>query len=148
VVRKLRLLRLWLTGGMLSRFHAEASILTTLFTLLFWPILYLPLSGAFETPYQLAPLDLGSDSFYASRAEAIETRLAAMQKTSECLQMLAEADDRERPKGTLAVGVSWDFSKTDLQEIVQCLGGKALSILCRMFCEEYGHRASGVPDLM
>jgi Fanconi-associated nuclease 1 len=119
-----------------------------LFALLLWPIIFLPLPGAFETPYQLAPLDLGSDSFYTSRSAVIEKRLADMQKTSDCLAMLKEIDDRERPRGTLAVGVSWGYEANDLREIVECLGGKALSVLCRMFCEEYGHRASGVPDLM
>ena len=30
----------------------------------------------------------------------------------------------------------------------QCIGGHGLSIICRMLSEEYGHRNSGVPDLM
>jgi Fanconi-associated nuclease 1 len=40
-------------------YHSESSILTTLFCLLLWPVLFHPLPGAFETPYQTAPLDLG-----------------------------------------------------------------------------------------
>ncbi len=149
------------------RYHAEGSILTTLFALLFWPVLYTSIPGAFETPYQLAPLDLGDDSFYQSRRDAIEERLERMCKKGEALRMLQETDERERERGTLAIGVRWDFEKEDLEEIVQvgrkngrvelelsrhcsiqCLGGRALSVICRMFCEEYGHRASGVPDLM
>lgn len=94
--------------------------------------------------------------------------------TKETLRILKEVDERERKKGTLAIGVKWDFGQVDLEEIVtvswegfegkwlvedkvtdflcssclQCLGGKSLAVICRMFCEEYGHRASGVPDLM
>lgn len=30
---------------------------------------------------------------------------------------------------------------------MQCFDGKALSIICRLFCEEYAKRCSGVPDL-
>lgn len=71
-----------------------------------------------------------------------------MRKTSECMTMLIETDTRERPNQTLAVGVDWSFERADLLEIVQCIGGRALSVICRMFCEEYGFRASGVPDLM
>lgn len=129
-------------------YHSESSILTTLFGILFWPVLFADIPGAFETPYQLAPLDLGDDSFYWSRRDMIEERLDRMSSTKQTLQMLREVDDVEREKGTLAVGVRWDYPKKDLEEIVQCMGGRSLAVLCRMFCEEYGHRASGVPDLM
>ena len=131
-----------------SRFHSEGSIVTTLFALLMWPILFSALPGAFETPYQTAPLDLGEDTFAPARVEVFEARLELMSKTSEALEMLREADDRERPRGTWAVGVNWEFSRDDLREILECLGGKAMSGVCRMLGEEYRHRVSGVPDLM
>lgn len=129
-------------------FHAESSILTTLFALLMWPVLFLPLPGAFETRYQTAPLDLGEDTFARARRDLIEQRLEAMQKTSQAVEMLRETDARERPRGTWAVGLSWDFGRQELEEIVECLGGRALAIICRMLSEEYRHRASGVPDLI
>ncbi|WWC66149.1 uncharacterized protein I206_100049 [Kwoniella pini CBS 10737] len=129
-------------------FHSESSILTTLFTLLMWPVLFLPLPGAFETPYQTAPLDLGEDTFAPSRSEAIEFRLEEMSKTSKALEMLSEVDDRERPKATWAVGVNWEYTSEDLQEILECIGGSAMSGVCRMLAEEYRHRCSGVPDLI
>lgn len=129
-------------------FHAESSILTTLFALLMWPVLFLPLPGAFQTRYQTAPLDLGEDTFARARRDLIEQRLEAMQKTSEALEMLRETDARERARGTWAVGLSWDFGSRELEEITECLGGRALAIICRMLSEEYRHRASGVPDLI
>ncbi|OCF42115.1 fanconi-associated nuclease 1 [Kwoniella heveanensis CBS 569] len=129
-------------------FHSESSILTTLFSLMMWPILFSPLPGAFETPYQTAPLDLGEDTFAPSRQEAIEVRLEAMSRTSTALSMLKEVDDRERPRGTWAVGVNWDYGATDLEEILECLGGRAVAGVCRMLAEEYRHRCSGVPDLI
>ncbi|WVF70226.1 hypothetical protein IAT40_005015 [Kwoniella sp. CBS 6097] len=129
-------------------FHSESSILTTLFSLMMWPILFSPLPGAFETPYQTAPLDLGEDTFAPSRQEAIELRLEAMSKTSTALSMLKEVDARERPRGTWAVGVNWDYGSSDLEEILECLGGRAFAGVCRMLAEEYRHRCSGVPDLI
>ncbi|KAJ9093488.1 hypothetical protein QFC19_008347 [Naganishia cerealis] len=129
-------------------FHSEASILTTLFGLLFWPILYMDIPGAFETPYQLAPLDLGDDSFYRSRQAEIEKRLNEMTNTQTAVKMLRQVDEVERERGTLAIGVNWAYELQDLEEIINCIGGQSLSILCRMFCEEYGHRSSGVPDLI
>lgn len=129
-------------------YHSESSILTTLFTLLIWPVLFHPLPGAFETSYQTAPLDLGEDTFASSRRELLEGRLAEMSKTKRALELLREVDNQERPRGTWAVGVNWEYEKEDLEEILECLGGKALSGVCRMLAEEYRHRASGVPDLM
>ncbi|WWD17625.1 hypothetical protein CI109_102066 [Kwoniella shandongensis] len=129
-------------------YHSESSILTTLFTLLMWPVLFHPLPGAFETPYQTAPLDLGEDTFAPSRLDLIEARLEAMSKTKTALEMLRETDSRERPRGTWAVGVNWEYGAEDLEELLECLGGAGLSGVCRMLAEEYRHRVSGVPDLI
>ncbi|KAL1408877.1 hypothetical protein Q8F55_005691 [Vanrija albida] len=129
-------------------FHAEGSILSTLFTLLMWPVLFHPLPGAFETRYQTAPLDLGEDTFARARRDLVDARLDAMQSNDAALAMLRDADSRERPRGTWAVGVNWDFGARELEEIVTCLGGRALSVICRMLSEEYRHRMSGVPDLI
>ncbi|KAK4689481.1 fanconi-associated nuclease 1, partial [Tremellales sp. Uapishka_1] len=129
-------------------FHSEGSILTTLFTLLMWPVLFHPLPGAFETRYQTAPLDLGEDTFAPARQELIETRLAEMSSTKKALEMLEEVDTRERDRATWAVGVNWDYGRDELAEILSCLGGKAISVICRMLSEEYRHRVSGVPDLI
>ena len=122
--------------------------MTTIFALLMWPVLFHPMPGAFETPYQTAPLDLGEDTFAPARADILEARLEGMSKTKVALEMLRETDMRERDKGTWAVGLNWEYSREDLEELVQCLGGKALSGICRMLGEEYRHRVSGVPDLM
>jgi Fanconi-associated nuclease 1 len=113
-----------------------------------WPVLFHSLPGAFETPYQTAPLDLGEDTFAPARAELFETLLQKMSKTEVALEMLRETDDRERARVTWAVGINWEYEKKDLEELVECLGGMALSGICRMLGEEYRHRVSGVPDLM
>lgn len=131
-----------------ARYYSEGSILTTLFGLLLWPVLFHPLPGAFETPYQTAPLDLGEDTFAPSRQDLLETRLEQMSKTRNALDMLKEADERERSKQTWAVGVSWEYGRDELAEVLECLGGRAMAGICRMLAEEYRHRVSGVPDLM
>jgi len=40
------------------------------------------------------------------------------------------------------------FEKQDLLEIIDCLGGTPLSVICRLFCEDYTGRGAGVPDLI
>jgi Fanconi-associated nuclease 1 len=122
--------------------------MTTLFALLLWPVLFHPLPGAFETPYQTAPLDLGEDTFAPARYDLLEARLGLMGSTSEALAMLRDADSRERPNLTWAVGVNWEYGAEDLEELLECIGGRAMSGVCRMLAEEYRHRVSGVPDLI
>lgn len=80
---------------------------------------------------------------------------------------MREADERERPLKTYAVGCRWDdYTSADLLEITevslalplssssrvadcaddsQCLGGRALAVICQMFVEEY--QTAGKPDL-
>lgn len=84
--------------------------------------------GAFETPYQLAPLDLGDDSFYRSRQADIEERLQRMTNTNAAIKMLREIDQVERDRGTLAIGVNWAYERQDLEEIITV----SLFFACRL----------------
>ncbi|KAJ7209769.1 VRR-NUC domain-containing protein [Mycena pura] len=129
-------------------FHSETRILTTLFGLLFWDIIFAQVPGAFETPWQLGPLDIGEDSFYYARREHIDKRLAEI-KNGQARNILEANDGRHREHKTCCIGVSWEMcSRDDLVEIVECLGGDVLASICRLFCEDYGGRSSGVPDLV
>ncbi|KZT27328.1 hypothetical protein NEOLEDRAFT_1110695 [Neolentinus lepideus HHB14362 ss-1] len=129
-------------------YHSEGSIVRTLFGLLFWDIIFAEIPGAFETPYQSAPLDIAEDSFYFARKDLINARLTQIEE-GEAPNLMDQVDDEHRPTGTWCVGVRWDlFSKEDLLEIAECLGGKALSIICRLLCEDYAGRGGGVPDLI
>ena len=124
------------------------------------------MSGAFETPYQSAPLDITEESFYHAREELIERRLTEI-INGQAQQILETADDKYRGNKTWGVGVQWDsFEKQHLLEIThvssskvglgefqrligtcaQCLGGSVLSVICRCFCERYS--GGGVPDLI
>lgn len=46
----------------------------TLFALLFWDIMFANISGALETPFQDAPLDLCEDMFYYAQKDNTSTR--------------------------------------------------------------------------
>ncbi|RDB22242.1 Fanconi-associated nuclease 1 [Hypsizygus marmoreus] len=131
-------------------FHSESRILTTIFALLFWDIIFADVRGAFETPHQTAPLDLAEDSFYRARRDAIEARLDEIRSVKgRACEILARHDEAYREKKTWCVGVRWDIcERQDLLEIVECFGGESLAIICRLFCEDYAGRSSGVPDLI
>ena len=120
-------------------FHCEGGVLRMLFALVMWDVLYAPVDGAFETPFQSAPLDLGEDSFAISalpcsrrlrrwltpllwrtaRAPQIRERLALIEETGG-LALIREADERERPRRSFAIGCRWDlYTQQDLLEIAE-----------------------------
>ncbi len=144
-------------------YHCEGRIVTTLFGLLFWDIIFAPIPGAFETPYQTAPLDIFEDTFYHAREDLIEKRLDEI-SGNDARKIIQKVDDEHRERETWCLGVRWDlFPKEDVLEIaevradseaffkwmtfVQCFKGEALACLCRVLCEDYAQRGSGVPDL-
>lgn len=127
-------------------FHSENSIVTTLFATLFFDILFLPIPGVFQTPFQTAPLDLASDAFYPARASEINHRLAHI-RNGGAADLICAVDGAHRARETWCVGLKWTYTRADLLEIVECLGGDALASLLRLFAEEYGHRVGGVGDL-
>lgn len=89
-----------------------------LFGLLFWDIIFESIPGAFETPYQTAPLDIAEDSFYRARKDLVEKRLAAIEAGKGADLVLA-VDAEHRASRTWCVGVQWDlFSSEDLVDIV------------------------------
>ncbi|KAF8337884.1 VRR-NUC domain-containing protein [Cantharellus anzutake] len=129
-------------------YHSEGRIIYHMFLLLFWSIVFQPIPGAFETLFQRGPLDLGFDSFYHARRDEIEQRLQDIEN-GEGPRIVAEVDDRERPMRAFGVGAKWDaFTKEDVVDAAMCIGGTALSVICRVICEDYSHRSSGVPDLL
>jgi fanconi-associated nuclease 1 len=100
-------------------FHCEGRIVTTIFGLLFWDIIFAPIPGAFETPYQSAPLDIGEDSFYRARHDLIKIRLNEL-RAGKAREIIQRVDDQHRAQATWCVGVRWDLcTQEELMEIAQ-----------------------------
>ena len=101
------------------RFHCEGRIVTTIFGLLFWDIIFAPVLGAFETLYQVAPLDIAEETFYTARQELIQARLGDI-KEGKAVELLAASYDQYSAEKRGCVGVRWDlFERQELVEIVQ-----------------------------
>lgn len=90
----------------------------TIFGLLFWDILFADIPGAFETPYQSAPLDISEDCFYYAREELIKQRLTEIEQ-GQARSIVEIVDDEHRAAGTWCIGVQWDmFQRQDVLEIL------------------------------
>ncbi|KAI0086435.1 VRR-NUC domain-containing protein [Irpex rosettiformis] len=129
-------------------FHCEGRIVTTIFGLLFWDVIFAPIPGAFETLYQIAPLDIAEETFYTARQELIQDRLCEI-RDGKALELLTGSYDQYSDEKRSCVGVRWDlFERQDLVEIVQCLDAAGLAAICQTVAEDYGNRTAGVPDLI
>ena len=101
------------------RLHSEGRIVYTIFGLLFWDIIFATIPGAFETPFQVAPLDIHTDTFYHSRRELFDKRLAEI-KQGKAREIISNVDSKHRNDQTLCVGVKWDLvEKEDLENIAE-----------------------------
>ncbi|KAK5667594.1 hypothetical protein QVD99_005712 [Batrachochytrium dendrobatidis] len=128
--------------------HAENSIITTIFGILFWDILFDDsIPAVFNSPFQSAPLDLYTEYFFTARQESIEARIQAI-KSGEFPLIIRQVVDKEQPRNTQCVGVNWKrFDCDTLVEIAQCIGGSGLAHICLLYAKTYWAHRGGVPDL-
>jgi fanconi-associated nuclease 1 len=133
--------------------HSESSCFTTLFSLLFWDLLFeINVPDVFQTAFQTAPLDLTTDAFYPSRTAALEGRLKLIEADFEAALKLLQKHHVTYHLVS-CVGLNWsDYSGEEgialLMKVARGIGGMALSLILRQFCEDYRHNRSGMPDLI
>jgi len=64
--------------------HREGTTVRTLFTLLFWDVMFTDgVVDVFYSQFQTFPLDFFTDNFYASRRDMIEQRLVAVSEATD-----------------------------------------------------------------
>ncbi|KAJ2735667.1 hypothetical protein IW152_001444 [Coemansia sp. BCRC 34962] len=133
--------------------HSENAMATTLFSLLFWDIIFHPLPGTLDTEYQSRPLDMGNESFYFSRQTLIDERLKEIAGGEFADIILANYDFGY---GAECVGVSWDITCDQLLIVakvsirpprIEYIGGYGLAAICKVLAREYRSKSSGFPDL-
>ena len=129
--------------------HCEGRLWLSLFALLLWDQIFTPMPHVFQTSFQTCPLDLGCESFYNSRVDAIEAVLYQLScaATGEISEMLASSWVAHHPR--LCRGVNWEFCElAQLQSIAECIGGKVLAHAFRLLAIDYSHWHAGLPDLV
>lgn len=129
--------------------HAENAIVSALFFLLFWDIVYdQSLPNVFYHKYQPYPIDLTvRDEFYASRKMAIENRLALIESDIEFSISHLRHAYKQNIK-TLCGCSYWQFELEELVVIAQGIGPKGLAMICSRLSQDYRTYRSGAPDLI
>lgn len=132
-----------------SGFHSESGIVRTLFALLLFDEIFTYVPHVFQTAFQNAPLDLlHSDSFYAARRPALEAALADIANGGAAARIRAVWSAHAHQR-TCVIGLDWSaFTLEQLIDIIECAGGPALAVVCKVLAQEYAQRAGGVPDLL
>ncbi|XP_063540532.1 fanconi-associated nuclease 1-like [Cydia strobilella] len=138
------------TGEFTHGEHWEGRIVTTMFFLLFWDIIYSKprgVRGVFLTHFQAFPMDLFSDSFYTNRQVLIDDRLRLIESSTEeeVLEMM-ENTWRDRPEGEIS-GINLAAGWEHVSAVAACLGPRALAALAARLARHYRHARSGFPDV-
>ncbi|XP_059533921.1 fanconi-associated nuclease 1 isoform X7 [Myotis daubentonii] len=104
--------------------HGEGSTFITLFGLLLWDIIFMDgIADVFRNAYQASPLDLCTDSFFASRRPALEARLRRIHAAPAERLRAWVAATWEAQEGRAAAVVSWDrFASLQQAQLVEVKG--------------------------
>ena len=131
--------------------HAETSILTTLFGLLFWNIVFdNSVYNVFIDKFQSCPLDLQTEYFYSNRKQLIDERLDLFNNSP--IDFICEiiTECWTNYFGIECSLVSWSLfeSLEELLSLVKCFSSIQLTNLCRFMSQNFRYCRSGGPDLI
>ncbi len=127
-------------------FFAENWLWKSLFGLAFWDIVFAPVEGAFQHPFQYGPLDLHSPDFRRARAERVEQRLAELAESDGLGRRLHAVYDAKR--GVANRLVAWQEElRAPLEHALEHVTGAQLAAVCDRLSRDLGRYRRGFPDL-
>ncbi len=134
-------------------FHVESRLINALFALLFWPVLYKPVPGAFFNPFQSGPRDLYRSSFITQRQQEIEDRFRLLQARHqnpevECYKT-AILECYQQKQGIRCSLIHWPAISEQLLELsLDLVPANHLEALFRHLLLDLQHHRKGLPDLV
>lgn len=135
-----------LAGEGREGFFSENWLWKSLFGLAFWDIVFSPIAGAFEHPFQFGPLDLGLPSFRTSRAEAIRERLESLRCERDLHRRLMAVYDAKH--GIANQLVAWQEELRPLLSLsLGKIDGRHLAWVCDRLSRDVRRYRRGLPDL-
>jgi hypothetical protein len=131
--------------------HAETAILTTIYALLFWNIIFdEKVENVFVDKFQSCPLDIQTDHFYLNRKDLIDSKIELLSNSP--IDFICELITNcwNSYYGFECSLVSWSLFE-DLNEclsLIRCFNGIQLASLCKYISMQYRYCRSGGPDLI
>ncbi|KQR78938.1 nuclease [Burkholderia sp. Leaf177] len=126
--------------------YVENMLINSLFGLLCWDAIFLPLPGAFFHPFQRGPADLHSPGFHTARRDAFD----------QCLSLLDTAQHEHvirsafvSKAGVQSPFVHWGMLTNELlEQALLCLPAAHMKLwFCRLL-QDVGANRTGFPDLI
>lgn len=127
--------------------HSENAPWRVLFGLLFWDILYDGGTARLHNAFERMPGALRDGSFYASNRDAIEARLALLDRPDTAMvTLLSTVTERY---GTLTPLFRWFPDMIErLRPLLTHAPRGALAVILRAMASDYRGRKDGFPDLL
>lgn len=129
-------------------FFAENWLWKSLFGLAFWDIVFAPLPGVFQHPFQYGPLDLSTPGFRPVRQTMIEERLTELRQkpwSTTTKALLARWDEKY---GTANALVAWgEELRPRVALALSVLDGQRLAAVCDRLSRDLRRYRRGLPDL-
>lgn len=141
--------------GALAAFEAEGRrgvfaenwLWTSLFGLAFWDVIFAPVPGVFEHPFQLGPLDLHTAEFFRARRQRIEERIEQLRAEPDLAPRLWTV--YEAKHGTANRLVVWhETFEPALRTALDLVPGEALAHVVERLVRDPGRYRRGFPDLL
>lgn len=127
-------------------FYVENALINSLFGLLCWDAIFMPLPGAFFHPFQSGPADLHRPDFAQRRAAQFN---ACLQKLDDGGWQQAIRDTYRSKFGLQSPFVYWEVvDQTLLDLALVCIPPHALRRWCERLLENIAEHRSGFPDLI
>jgi hypothetical protein len=126
--------------------YVENSLINSLFGLLCWDVIFLPLSGAFFHEFHAAPADLFAPDFQRRREGEFEACFAQLSSGEYRASMRRTFG---RKAGIQSAFVSWGLLTEELLEVaLECLPPAHLERCFRRILQDVRTNRAGLPDLI
>ncbi|QSX39270.1 VRR-NUC domain-containing protein [Shewanella cyperi] len=135
----------WFESRGLRAWHLENAFVCGLFGLALWDIIFMPVKGAFDNPFQSRPRDMYRPGFVAARQVALDERLQRLREGE--LSILTR--HFETKQGLVNDWVNWKlFDGEVLEAVLSHLDGALLTDLLERMLKDPQFYRSGWPDLL
>ncbi len=144
----------WVEGAVRDHLHHEAApvhyventLITGLFGLLCWEVLFAPLPGAFFHPFQSGPADLYREDFVARRREGFDACLARLEDGRYRQAIL---DNWRMKAGIANPFVHWGaLTEELLEQALECIPAEHLRACFERLLGNLRANRAGLPDLI
>jgi hypothetical protein len=126
--------------------YVENALINSMFGLLCWDVIFLPLPGAFFHEFHTAPADLFAPDFQRRREREFEACFAQL-STGEYAATMRRTF--ERKAGIQSAFVSWGLLTEELLDIaLECLPPAHLERCFRRILQDVKTNRAGLPDLI